>query len=256
MSQELLSISQASQWASSYLDKPVTPSNISYLIQYAKVRRYIDEERRLKVHLGELKQYYDEHIKKKNQSWKNILGEDLNWNLSFSHLSESDTTKHVHRLHPYKGKFIPQLVEYFLDPNHSDSKRTFFKHNDIIIDPFMGSGTTLVQALELGLHSIGIDVSDFNCLISEAKIGEYDLFQLNTKLTNSLSQTLAFSNETFDDAFDIELKYENKNFGYLTLPIDKEFFNYSEELLLLEEVAGDIAYAGTSSSLLKPSARI
>lgn len=110
MTQELLSIGQASQWASGYLDRPVTTSNISYLIQYAKVRKYIDEEKRLKVNLGELKQYYDENIKKKNQSWKNILGEDLNWDLSFSHLSESDTTKHVHRLHPYKGKFIPELM--------------------------------------------------------------------------------------------------------------------------------------------------
>lgn len=201
---------EASQWASNYLDRPVTPSNISYLIQYAKVKRYLDEEKKIKINLGELKQYYDLNIKKKNESWKNVLGKDLNWNLSFSHLRESDTTKHVHRLHPYKGKFIPQLVEYFLNPNSSDSKRTFFKQGDIILDPFMGSGTTLVQALELGLHSIGVDVSDFNCLISEAKICEYDLFQLNAKLTNSLSQTLAFSNETFDDAFDIELK-ENLN---------------------------------------------
>jgi len=39
--------------------------------------------------------------------------------LSFDHLREVDTTKHVHRLHPYKGKFIPQLVQYFID-NHTD----------------------------------------------------------------------------------------------------------------------------------------
>lgn len=30
------------------------------------------------------------------------------------YFQESEGTKHVHRLHPYKGKFIPQLVEYFL----------------------------------------------------------------------------------------------------------------------------------------------
>lgn len=203
---ELVTPVEASQWASNYLDRPVTPSNISYLIQYAKVKRYLDEEKKIKINLGELKKYYDLNIKKKNESWKNVLGKDLNWDLSFSHLRESDTTKHVHRLHPYKGKFIPQLVEYFLNQNPSDSKRPFFQQNDIILDPFMGSGTTLVQALELGLHSIGIDVSDFNCSISEAKIDEYDLFQLNAKLMNSLSQTLAFRNEVFDNAFDLELK--------------------------------------------------
>ncbi len=216
--EELVTLVEASKWASNYLDRPVTPSNISYLIQYAKVKRHFDEEKKTKINLRELKQYYDSNIKKKSESWKNVLGKDLNWDLSFSHLRESDTTKHVHRLHPYKGKFIPQLVEYFLTPNTSDSKRTFFKQGSIILDPFMGSGTTLVQALELGLNSIGIDVSDFNCSISEAKICEYDLFQLNAKLTDFLSQTLAFSTETFDDAFDIELKGKLNEFNTKYFP--------------------------------------
>ena len=45
MNQELLSINKASQWASNYLDRPVTPSNISYLLQYAKIKKYLDEIR-------------------------------------------------------------------------------------------------------------------------------------------------------------------------------------------------------------------
>jgi len=40
MNQELLSVSEASKWATEYLDKPVTSSNISYLIQYAKIKKY------------------------------------------------------------------------------------------------------------------------------------------------------------------------------------------------------------------------
>ena len=78
----------------------------------------------------------------------------------FADLKESDTTKHIHRLHPYKGKFIPQLVEYFLDNNIDDFKKEkFFNPGDIILDTFCGSGTTLAQANELGLHAIGVDVS-------------------------------------------------------------------------------------------------
>jgi len=50
---------------------------------------------------------------------------------------EYQRTKHVHRLHPYLGKFIPQLVEWFLP--------RYFEGDDVILDPFMGSGTTLVQ---------------------------------------------------------------------------------------------------------------
>ena len=76
--------------------------------------------------------------------------------LSFANIRESERTKHVHRLHPYLGKFIPQLVEVFL--------KNYFKKGDFIIDPFMGSGTTLIEANVLGMHSIGIDISEFNCL--------------------------------------------------------------------------------------------
>ena len=36
---ELLSIKEASLWATEYLDKNVTTSNISYLIQYGRIRK-------------------------------------------------------------------------------------------------------------------------------------------------------------------------------------------------------------------------
>ena len=78
MSQGLLSIGKASQWASDYLDRPVTISNISYLIQYAKIKKYLDEEKKIKVSIDELKKYYDEHLVKKQESWKSQLGNDLN----------------------------------------------------------------------------------------------------------------------------------------------------------------------------------
>jgi len=225
MNQELLSISQASQWATDYLDKPVTTSNISYLIQYAKVKKYLDEKRKIKINLDELKKYYDENLIKKQDSWKSRLGKDLNWALSFSHLKESDTTKHVHRLHPYKGKFIPQLVEYFLDSHLNDyKKRVFFKQGDIILDPFMGSGTTLIQSSELGLHSIGIDISDFNCLMSKAKLDDYSLTQLNDTSVNSMNLTLSFSSKIFDDSFDLEVKKKLSEFNKKYFP-NQEFKN-------------------------------
>jgi 23S rRNA G2445 N2-methylase RlmL len=57
--------------------------------------------------------------------------------LGFYDVPERERTKHVHRLHPYLGKFIPQLVEWFL--------RRYFKEGDSILDPFMGSGTALTM---------------------------------------------------------------------------------------------------------------
>ena len=59
---------------------------------------------------------------------------DLSW--SEGELPERERTKHVHRLHPYHGKFIPQLVEVLLD--------RYLAPGEHVLDPFAGSGTTLV----------------------------------------------------------------------------------------------------------------
>src|SRR3990167_10533218 len=178
----LITIPEASKWATDYLEKEVTPANISYLVQYGKVKKH-GENGSTMVNTNDLKGYYKSSNAKRETDWKKQLGDDLNWALSFDNLREKDTTKHVHRLHPYKGKFIPQLVEYFID-NHTDDFKTsaYFKKDDIILDPFAGSGTTLVQANELGLHSIGIDISHFNCMIAETKLLVYDFTSLENEV--------------------------------------------------------------------------
>ena len=119
---ELMTIKQASDWASQYLRRDVTPSNISYLIQYGRVKKVAKNGSTL-VSKEDLVNYYNSYIGKRETNWKSTLCEDLNWTLSFDYLKESERTKHVHRLHPYKGKFIPQLVEYFLDNRTDDYKK-------------------------------------------------------------------------------------------------------------------------------------
>ena len=119
---DLITISEASKYATELLSKNVTTSNISYLIQYGRIKRY-GLNGNVLISLSELKQYYQQHTNTRESSWKKELGNDLNWALSFDQYKEAETTKHVHRLHPYKGKFIPQLVEYFLD-NHTDKFKT------------------------------------------------------------------------------------------------------------------------------------
>lgn len=213
---KLMTLKEASIWATEYLDKKVTTSNISYLIQYGKISK-IEENGNICVNINDLKNYYGSNNKTKEEIWKTKLGNDLNWNLSFSQFNESETTKHVHRLHSYKGKFIPQLVEYFLD-NHTDNfkKEVFFTPNDIVLDPFCGSGTTLVQSNELGIHSIGIDISAFNAFISNVKIDKYNLVdvlesvkKINLKLNNFQIEKhyVKFENELLE-----ELKCFNAKF--------------------------------------------
>jgi hypothetical protein len=99
---------------------------------------------------------------------------DLALSWSERELPERDRTKHVHRLHPYLGKFIPQLVEALL--------RRYFRPGQHVLDPFAGSGTTLVQALESGLDATGVDVAAFNCLLMRVKTREYNPFVLEQEL--------------------------------------------------------------------------
>jgi len=101
-------------------------------------------------------------------------GLDLSLSWSEGQLPERERTKHVHRLHPYLGKFIPQLVEAMLERYVPDGGR--------VLDPFAGSGTTLVQALESGRDATGVDIAGFNALLMRVKTRPYNLDALRRDL--------------------------------------------------------------------------
>ena len=90
--QDLMTIKEASIWASEYIGKNITPSNISYLIQYGRIPKNGDNGNAF-VNRHDLKEYYNSHHETKEGRWKKQLGNDLNWNLSFSEYKESETTK-------------------------------------------------------------------------------------------------------------------------------------------------------------------
>ena len=76
-------------------------------------------------------------------------------------LITADTEYCTHRYHPYSAKYIPQI------PNRLIS--TFSKKNDLVLDNFVGSGTTLVESKILGRNAIGVDINPLACLISKVK---------------------------------------------------------------------------------------
>src|SRR5579872_7449770 len=171
-----------------------TPSNISYLIQYDRLRKYNSGGERvdradgkgLRVSRSELLSYISESKARMDRRMNQLS--ILDKELAFFDVPERLRTKHVHRLHPYLGKFIPQLVEYFLS--------RYFKPRQLVIDPFCGSGTTLVQASEMGINSVGIDISEFNTLISKVKLDRYDLQLVANEINDITKRTVLFSRDS------------------------------------------------------------
>jgi hypothetical protein len=113
---------------------------------------------------------------------QNALYAEIDLELSWSEeqLPQVLRTKHVHALHPYLGKYVPQLVETFL--------HRYFEPGDRIYDPFVGSGTTLVESKAFGAHAVGCDISAFNCLLSRVKTARYSIASLEMSLRVGLEE--------------------------------------------------------------------
>jgi len=228
---ELLNLSEASKLASQLLDRPVSTSNISYLIQYGQLKKWGDNGTLL-VSKEDLLSYYSNKIINREDRWKKHLGDDLNWALSFDGIPEKIRTKHVHRLHPYKGKFIPQLVEYFIDAHTDEFKReVFFQPGDIILDPFCGSGTTLVQAAEMGIDSIGIDVSAFNSMISNVKVSNHNIPGIASELNKITKKLKAFVEGKSYVKFENDLLAELSIFNHEFFPTPDYRFNVRQGII-------------------------
>ena len=81
---------------------------------------------------------------------------------SFADESRSDTSAYTHSYHRYPAKFIPQIVDQLV--------KDYTESGDVVLDPFGGCGTTLVESKLLGRDSVGIDVNPIAKLITQVKV--------------------------------------------------------------------------------------
>lgn len=69
----------------------------------------------------------------------------------------------VHGLHEYKGKFNPQVAKVLLNIFR-------VQRGQLVLDPFCGSGTTLVECAHLGATGVGLDINPFAVFLAKAKL--------------------------------------------------------------------------------------
>ncbi len=109
-----------------------------------------------------------------------LVGESKDEKLKKLVYKASTSSPHVHGLHKYKAKFFPRMIRSLIVTELSNS-------HGIILDPFVGSGTTLIESSFLGYNSIGVDIDSLSCLISEAKV-----LALNIKTSEVQKERLKF----------------------------------------------------------------
>ena len=98
----------------------------------------------------------------------------------------------THGFHRYVGRFPSHLIRSLINAFGANE-------NDVILDPFSGSGTTLVESRMLGIPAIGIEISPLSAMISRVK-SQFSLTPINgAELIDSLSK---FYNTKWEKFYD------------------------------------------------------
>ena len=116
----------------------------------------------------------------------------------------------THWIYPYKGKFHPQMIRALLNI-------IGLEKGDTVLDPFIGSGTTAVEAQLLGINCIGIDVSPLCVLQSKVKTESIDVLpqirEWKEEIIKRIKPSLFnLEGKTIDDAINLIPDEEVKNF--------------------------------------------
>lgn len=89
----------------------------------------------------------------------------------------------THWYYPYKAKFHPQMIKAVIN-------WMGLGNGEVVLDPFCGSGTTLVEAKTIGVSAVGVDIDPVCTLISKTKT---DLLDLSAKMLESIPLKEAFA---------------------------------------------------------------
>lgn len=99
----------------------------------------------------------------------NWLSRDMAYPTNVLHLATECSNK------DHSAAFPQELPEWFI--------KLFTKENDTVLDPFSGSGTTLIAANRLRRNSIGIDIVPQYCDMTRKKLKSAEYYLLNKEDT-------------------------------------------------------------------------
>ena len=159
-----------------------------------------------------------------------LSGKSLISKTAIKGITRTNTSSpHVHSYHKYKAKFFPRFVRSLIVSNLDLSKESI-----TVCDPYVGSGTTLVESSMLGFDSFGYDIDPLSCFISEIKSNA-----LNTSINDLCTSLGTFQKpkQVFEYTFPDEI--QKKFVRWDTLNDMYDFENeISKELSLINNEIG------------------
>ena len=121
-----------------------------------------------------------DYLKKRLAYFQKVDGETTDYaHIVNKNITRSPNQYLTHWIYPYKGKYHPQMIRALLNV-------IGVKKGDVVLDPFVGSGTTLLESQILGIDSVGIDVSQVCVLISKVKTESLDVIKEIEETKDSL----------------------------------------------------------------------
>lgn len=99
---------------------------------------------------------------------------DMDWNFA-----GADTSYMTHGMHEYPARMIPQIAARLIKLYTKDSAK--------ILDPFCGSGTTLVEARLAHRHAVGVDINPLAVLLAKVKSTPIDFDAIGFDVASFIS---------------------------------------------------------------------
>lgn len=156
---------------------------------------------------------------------------------AFADKTRKDTAYITHGYHRYPAKFIPQIV--------SRLAAKYTEEGDLVVDPFGGCGTTLVESKIMGRPSIGVDINPVAVLMTKAKKTPIEPSKIQKQFFKLITKINSFDKYT-------EVKApEHERIDYWFKPEEKRklAFLFSEISKIKDRDIKDFFYCGFSNIL-------
>jgi len=162
----------------------------------------------------------EENIEDPEARLKVVLSNDLDFH------NQNSLNKSVFNFHSFPAKFPPQIPKLFIDQ--------LTKQGDVVLDPMVGSGTTVIESKVSRRHGIGFDIDPLSLLMTQVKLSQFDLNKI-LEMARSILKNAEdkYNSLTLDEVYEFNnwdkstIKFANY---WFSTPVQKQLYALVSEI--------------------------